>query len=138
MKKITLHRPKESFNKNCSYEILLGKHTLTSLNNGEAKTIEIPEEWSNEPLKAKIQWCGSEKMDLKSITENSKISVSGNKFLNGKMPLFGAIFPLIGLITFNFHVVSKNVGIAIFLLFLFGIIATITIWRNKWLKLKIR
>ncbi len=136
MKKITLHRPKESFNKNCSYEILVGKRTLTELKNGEEKTIEIPTELRNETLKAKIQWCGSEKIELQNLNENEKIIVSGNKFLNKKMPLFGAMFPLIGLMSFNLKIISKNIGIAIIVCVLIGILGTITIWRNKWLNIK--
>jgi hypothetical protein len=136
MKKITLHRPKESFNKNCSYEILVGKRTLTELKNGEEKTIEIPTELRNETLKAKIQWCGSEKIELQNLNENEKIIVSGNKFLNKKMPFFGAMFPLIGLMSFNLKIISKNIGIAIIVCVLIGILGTITIWRNKWLNIK--
>ena len=136
MRKITLHRPKENFNKNCSYEILVGKKYLTELKNGEEKIIEIPSEFKNETLKAKIQWCGSEKMELRNLSENGKIIVSGNKFMNKKMPLFGAMFPLIGLMFFNLKIVPKNIGIGIFVIFLIGIIGTITIWRNKWLNIK--
>jgi hypothetical protein len=136
MKKITLHRPKESFNKNCSYEILVGKKYLTDLKNGEEKTVEIPNEYNAESLKAKIQWCGSEKMDLRNLTGNKKIVVTGNKFLNRKMPLLGAIFPIIGLMFFNLKIVPKNIGIGIFIIFLLAILGTITIWRNKWLNIK--
>ncbi len=136
IKKITLHRPKESFNKNFSYEILVGKKYLTDLKNGEEKTIEIPNELKNESLKAKIQWCGSEKMELRNLTLNKKIVVTGNKFLNRKMPLFGAMFPITGLVFFNLKIVPKNVGIGIFIFFLLAIIGTITIWRNKWLNIK--
>ncbi|WP_299778610.1 hypothetical protein [uncultured Formosa sp.] len=136
MRKITLFRPKENFNKNCSYEILVGKKYLTELKNGEEKIIEIPSEFKNETLKAKIQWCGSEKMELRNLSENGKIIVCGNKFLNKKMPLFGAMFPLIVLMFFNLKIVPKNIGIGIFVIFLFGIIGTITIWRNKWLNIK--
>tara|TARA_R110002096_G_scaffold254130_1_gene447272 strand:+ start:88 stop:504 length:417 start_codon:yes stop_codon:yes gene_type:complete len=136
MKKITLYRPEESFNKNCSYEILVGKKYLTDLKNGEEKTIEIPNEFTAESLKAKIQWCGSEKMELRDLTGNKKIVVTGNKFLNRKMPLFGAMFPLIGLMFFNLKIVPKNVGIGIFIIFLLVILGTITIWRNKWLNIK--
>ena len=136
MKKITLHRPKESFNKNCSYEILVGKKYLTDLKNGEEKTVEIPNEYNAAYLKAKIQWCGSEKMDLRNLTGNKKIVVTGNKFLNRKMPLFGAIFPIIGLIFFNLKIVPKNIGIGIFIIFLLAILGTITIWKNKWLNIK--
>ncbi|MFD0835697.1 hypothetical protein ACFQ0I_07985 [Mariniflexile aquimaris] len=136
MRKITLHRPKENFNKNCSYEILVGKKYLTELKNGEEKIIEIPNDFKNETLKAKIQWCGSEKMELRNLSENGKIIVSGNKFLNKKMSLFGAMSPLIGLMFFNLKIVPKNIGIGIFVIFLIGIIGTITIWKNKWLNIK--
>lgn len=135
MKKITIHRPKESFNKNCSYEILVGKTYLTDLKNGEEKTIEIPHEFNNESLKAKIQWCGSEKIELGDLKKNEKIIVIGNKFLNKKMPLLGAMFPLIELMFFNLKIVSKNVGIGIFIFFIVAIIGTMTIWKNKWLNI---
>jgi hypothetical protein len=32
--------------------------------------------------------------------------------------------------------VPKNIGIGIFIIFLIGIVGTITIWRNKWLNIK--
>ena len=137
MKKITLHRPKESFNKNCSYEIQIGKKTLTELKNGEEKIIEIPVEYENETLKAKIQWCGSEKMELRNLTENDKIIVSGNKFLNKRLPLFGAMFPLTGIMIFSTNnIISKNIGIGILIFFLIGLVGTLTIGKNKWLKLE--
>jgi hypothetical protein len=136
MKKITLHRPKESFNKNCSYKILVGKKYLTDLKNGEEKTIEIPNEFNDEYLKAKILWCGSEKMELRNLTGDKKIVITGNKFLNKKMPLFGSIFPIIGLMFFNLKIVPKNVGIGIFIIFLLALLGTITFWRNKWLNIK--
>ena len=83
-----------------------------------------------------IQWCGSAKWELKHLNENEKIRVSGNNFLNSKLPLFGALFPLIGLVFFDLEVVPKNLGIAVFILFLFGIIGTFTIGRNKWLNIR--
>lgn len=136
MRKITLHRPKESFNKNCSYQILVGKKYLTELKNGEEKIIEIPSELENGTLTAKIHWCGSKKMELPNLSENGKLIVSGNKFLNKKMPLFGAMFPLIGLMFFNLKIVPKNIGIVIFVVFLVVLFGTITIWRNQWLYIK--
>jgi hypothetical protein len=63
-------------------------------------------------------------MELKNISENEKIIVSGNKFLNRKLPLFGAMFPLTGIMIFSTNnIISKNIGIG-----------TLTIERNKWLK----
>lgn len=59
-------------------------------------------------------------MELKNISENEKIIVSGNKFLNRKLPLFGAMFPLTGIMIFSTNnIISKNIGIG-----------TLTIERN--------
>ncbi|WP_066219658.1 hypothetical protein [Formosa haliotis] len=137
MKKITIYRPEERFNTNCTYDILVGNKVLTTIKNGEEKIIEIPDGLENETLKAKIQWCGSKSLELKNISENQKISISGNEFLNKQMPLSGALIPLIGLMVFNLKIFPKNIGIAFFIVFLIGIIGTITVWRNKWLHIKI-
>jgi len=84
------------------------------LKNVEKKVIEIPNGLNNEPLKAQIQWCGSKKTELRNISENEKIIVSGNKFLNRKLPLFGAMFPLTGIMIFiTNNIISKNIGILI-------------------------
>ena len=136
MNKITLHRPEESFNKTCSYKVIVGKKYLTELKNGEQKTIEIPSDLANETLKAKIQWCGSERLELRQLYNSEKIFISGNEFLNRKMLIIGAMFPLIGLMLFNLNIVPKNIGIGVFILFLIGITGTITLWRNKWLNIE--
>lgn len=63
-------------------------------------------------------------MILRNISENEKVMVSGNKFLNRKLPLFGAMFPLTGIMIFSTNnIISKNI-----------VIGTLTIERNKWLK----
>ena len=136
MKNITLVRPRENFNKNCSYEIYIGKKYLTELKNGEKKTVTIPKEFKAESLFAKIQWCGSNKMKLQNLTQHKKIIVSGNKFMSKKMPLFGAMFPLIGLMIYNLKIIPKNLGISFLIICLIGIVGTITLWRNKWLNIK--
>lgn len=136
MKRITIRRPNEKFNKNCSYIIKIGKRTFGELKNGEEKIIEISAEFECESLQVKIQWCGSNKIRLSKVAQNGIILVKGNKFLNRKMPLFGAIFPLIGLMIFNLEIISKNVGVGIFIGFLLGIIGSVTIWRDKWLYIK--
>ena len=60
-----------------------------------------------------------------------------NKFLNRKLPLFGAMFPLTGIMIFSTNnIISKNIGIGILIIFLVGLIGTLTIGKNKWLKLK--
>ena len=134
MKKITLFRPKESFNKNFSYKILVGNRIITELKNGEEKIIEIPDE--NDPIKAKIQWCGSNKMELHDLSENDKIILSGNKFLNKTLLFSGGILPIIGLMMFSYGLISKSLGAGIIVLFVIAMIGTLTIGKNKWLKLE--
>lgn len=137
MRKITLYRPEENCNKNCSYQILVNNHFVTTLKNGEEKIIEVPSQIENSALTAKIQWCGSEKVKLLKVSNNEKIIISGNQFLNKRLPLLGGMFPIIGLIFFNLNLVPKYVGIGVFIVFLIGITGTITIWRHKWLEVNV-
>jgi hypothetical protein len=58
-------------------------------------------------------------MELRNVSENEKIIVSGNKFLNRKFPLFEAMFPLTGIMIFSTNNIAKNIGIG-----------TLTIERN--------
>jgi len=139
MKKITLIRPTESFNKNCSYDIFIGKKKLTELKNGEEKIVEIPKEYENEKIKAKIQWCGSEKKELKSISENGKIIIKGNEFLNKKFMFAIALLPLTGVLMFAYgreNLIIKNIGISLFILLILFSIGIMTIWNDKWIKIE--
>jgi hypothetical protein len=134
MKKIKLYRPIENFNKNCSYEILVNGKKMTELKNGEEKIIEISNEIEKSNLKAKIQWCGSEKLLISESNNIEVVKVTGNKFLNRQMPFVGGLFPLTGIVIFSGNSeLFKNVGIGILILLLFGLIGTLTIWKNKWL-----
>ncbi len=136
MKKITLKRPKESFNRNCSYEILVGKRKLTELKNGEEKVVEIPNELENGEIKAKIQWCGSEKIELNNFSKNEILKVSGNKFLNKKSMYIIALLPLTGVLMFGYgreNPMIKNVGISLFLVLIAFVLGIMTVWKNKWL-----
>lgn len=137
MKKITLFRPNESFNKNFTYEIVVGNTRLTELKNGEEKIIEIPSELESEQIQAKLQWCGSEKIELKNLNENEKVIVNGNEFLNRKMPFLFIIFPITGIVSFtNSEIIPKNISLGILILMIVALVGTLTIGRNKWLKLK--
>lgn len=138
MKEIRLYRPLETFNKNCSYTILIGKQKLTELKNGEETTIKISEELVGRTLQTKIQWCGSKRLKLTDKLENKKIKVKGHKFLNGRLPLLGAIFPLVGIVVFgNNNIIAKNIGIGILLLLFTLLVGILTVGRNKWLIMEI-
>jgi len=137
MKEITIQRPYENFNKYCSYEVFVGKEKLTELKNGEEKIVELSKELENEILKAKIQWCGSNIFPLKDFSPDGIIKVSGNKFLNLKIPFIGSVFPiiLIGIINASNQQI-KYIGSGLIIFLIFFLLGTFTIWRNKWLKIK--
>ena len=137
MKTITFQRPEESFNKHLSYNIFVGEKKLAELKNGEEKTIEIPADLEKEILRAKNRWCGSEDYPISELSETVILKVSGNEFLNKKMPFIGTLFPLIGIIIFssNSQLIS-NIGIGFMVLLILGLIATLTVWKNKWLKVE--
>jgi hypothetical protein len=139
MKKITIIRPKESFNKNCSYEIFIGKKKLTELKNGEEKTVEIPNEYKNKKIKAKILWCGSKKKELKNILGNENIIIRGNEFLNKKSMFIIALLPLIGVLIFGYgreNLIIKNMGITLFIILLLFAVGIMTIWNNQWIRIE--
>lgn len=132
MKKVKLYRPNETFNNNNAYKILVDGEKVAELKNGEEKTIELADDKSC--LKAKTLWCGSKKLIISDSDKVETVKVSGNKFLNKQMPLVGTLFPLTGIVFFSGNnTLLKNIGIGILIILLLGVIATLTIWRNKWL-----
>ncbi|OBX24911.1 hypothetical protein [Gelidibacter algens] len=139
MKKLKLHRPKERFNKNYAYEIFVGNRKLTELKNGEEKVIEISDEFGNETLKAKIQWCGSEKLNLNIFADNESLKVSGSDFLNRKVIWIISILPTTGALMFGYGRESstiKYVGIVLFFSILIFIFWVLIIAKNKWLRIE--
>ncbi|MGM1055910.1 MAG: hypothetical protein ACQEWG_08500, partial [Bacteroidota bacterium] len=134
MKKLTLQRPKERFNKNYSYEIFVGNIKLTELKNGEEKVVEISDELNNEQLRAKIQWCGSEKYDVSELKDNTNLKICGNDFLNRKAIWIIAILPITGALMFGYgrdNLTIKYIGIGLFFsILLFAFWGTV-IAKNK-------
>ena len=92
MKTIAIRRPKESFNKNCIYEILIDGKKLTELKYGEQKTLEIPD--NSKFIKAKLLWTSSKTI---ALNNNKSILVTGDKFLNKMGPFIGGIILLFSL-----------------------------------------
>ena len=134
MKKIRIKRPKERFNKNCSYEVFINDKIITTLRNGDEKIIEIDEKTSDS-LKAKIQWCGSNEIKTDSLKDNESVEISGNVFFNRYLLIFCSLIPIIGiLISQNGEM--KNLGLILIVTVLILIIGTLTIWKNKWIDLK--
>ncbi|HOZ13463.1 MAG TPA: hypothetical protein PLH91_00280 [Tenuifilaceae bacterium] len=139
MKTLKIKRPHENFNKHCTYELFVGKNKIANLKNGEEKSIEIPTELENEQLYAKTHWCGSTKINISNIEPNSTISIIGSEFLNRRMPFIIGLFPVVGIIIFTGNSpLTKNIGIAVLVLLLVFLVGTLTIGRNKWLRVEAR
>jgi hypothetical protein len=135
MKNIKLSRPTEAFNKNCKYAIFINGKKVTDLKNGEEKIIEISSKDEKADLKAKLNWCGSKSIVLSKLDETANMQVIGNKFLNRRMPLIGSLFPITGILIFSVNNEWMNtIGIVILVLLLLGLIGTLTVWKDKWLK----
>jgi hypothetical protein len=136
MRKITVSRPIEEFNKNCSYGIYIGNEKKIELKNGEMKTIEIAS--TSEFISARIHWCGCKKIKFTDAAHEMSFEVRGNKFLNHWLSIF-AITPLFGFsLAINYkNEILRNFGIGSLIILLAFVIATLTIWKNKWLDIKI-
>lgn len=138
MKTLKIKRPQENFNKFCSYDLFVGSDKIAKLKNGEEKSVEISTELENEQLYAKIQWCGSTKINVNSIEPNPTITITGNEFLNRRMPFIIGLFPVVGIIIFTgTSQLTKNIGIGVLILLLVFLVGTLTIGRSKWLRVEV-
>lgn len=136
MKPLKIKRPHENFNKHCTYELFVGKSKVTDLKNGEEKSIEIPAELENEQLQAKTQWCGSAKINVSNLEPNAILTITGSVFLNKRMPFIIGLFPVVGVIIFTgTSQLTKNIGIGVLVLLFVFLVGTLTIGRNKWLRI---
>ena len=140
MKSVTLIRPKDDFNQGISYKIYVGNNLLNELKNGEEKTIEIPSELEEQSLKAEVyKWSGSERIELRSLSDRERLYVKGNKFLNTKTLFIIVFLNFMGILIFGYgkeNIIVKNIGLGLStlsILFIFGIIV---FGRNKWLNIK--
>ena len=137
MKTLKIRRPQENVNKYFSYEIFIGANKIAELKNGEEKNIEVPSHLENDSLYARLLWCGSKKIDLKDFESTNTIIISGSELLNKRIPLLVGLFPIIGIFLFSsLTPLMKLVGIVILSMLLLLLIATLTIGRDKWLKIE--
>jgi len=135
MKRITVKRPNEEFNRNCSYRICIDNKKEIELKYGEEKTIEVDSR--SELLVAKIHWCGSKKIKLTDTVNEAEFEVRANKFLNQKFPVL-AVVPLFAssfALNSGFEIL-KNLGIGLLIALFAFVVAILTIGRNKWLNIK--
>ena len=132
IKKITVKRPIEGFNKKCSYRICIDNEKEIELKYGEEKTIEIDSK--SKWLTAKIHWCGSQKIELLDTVNEVAFEVRGNKFLNQRFPILAVVPLFASSFAMNSdYEMLKNLGIGILIALLAFVIATLTIGKHKWL-----
>lgn len=89
MAKIIINRSAEFSNLLRSIEIYLGETKLGELKNGESKEFEV--EPGKYELRAKIDWCGSNKIDLK-IDNNQTLRYN----LSGTSPFLALYYITFG------------------------------------------
>ena len=107
---------------------------IAELKNGEEKIIEISNS-NSDYLKAKIKWCGSKKIDLKSINENDSLEFKGNTFFNRYLLILSSLIPIIGILIGNYDGM-RNLGAGLIIIVMIILIGSITIWKNNWIKIE--
>lgn len=134
MKQVTIKRPLESLNNNCAYAIIISGNKIAEIRNGETKVIEVND--VSKEIQAKISWCGSNKLNVEN--GENEIEITGNKFFNKWLPFSGSLLVILGLtFTINHEIAQlKTLGIVLMILYVFFLIGTLTIWKNKWLFIK--
>ncbi len=135
MKTITIKRPKESFNKHYAYKIFADNTEVAQIGNDKEININVTDE--QQVLKAKLSFCGSNKINISELDNNATINIYGNVFLNKYSPLAISVI-MIFIILFQYF--TDNNIIKYISLFIASCIFLILIWfltfgRNKWLKL---
>lgn len=131
MKKIILRRPLERVNKNFTYAILIENQKVAEIQNGEEKSIEISKYSNNLQLRAKIHWCGSEKIDLNTIENNQIIIIRSNRFLNRTLPIATMILFLGSILLDNLNIISEVFLYFTFIVYILVIIFTTAFFSNK-------
>jgi hypothetical protein len=134
MKQVTIKRPLESVNNNCFYTIIISGNKIAEIRNGETKVTEVSD--ASEEIQAKINWCGSNKLNIEE-GENT-IEISGNKFFNKWLPFSGSLLVILGMtFTINHDITwLKTLGILLMILYVLFLIGVLTLWKNKWLTIK--
>jgi len=136
MQTLKIRRPKENFNENIDYKILIDGIKVASLKNGEEKLISINE--NSKSIVAKINSGSSENLRIDKISENKIIQVYGNEFMNKYLKYFGLIFPVLGLtfILDHDYELIKLIGKVLFGLAILLVIYILIFMKEKWLILK--
>lgn len=130
---ITIERPQESFSKKLPYTIVQGKTELGTIGNGESLPLKLDPKKGE--LKIKSGWCGSNAINLQSLSSN-KLHIKENKFLFKRFPFLCGSLCILAVIFGNSHSPEKEVAIGVCVFTILCAISLVTIWKDKWLFLR--
>lgn len=132
MSAIILQRHNEYVNSQRSYRIFIDGVAAGNIRNGETKNYPVAA--GRHRVMAKIDWCGSEEIEVDvKEGESVTVAVSGFRFSNWLMPLSSGIIALHFILD-----MTIDFSYLIFLVIpvLLGLIYLVTIGKNKYLRLQ--
>ena len=134
MSKLIIKRTSEWINLARKFGIYIDDKKIGTISHGETKEFEINP--GEHKIKAKIDWCGSQKLEF-NIADNEIKEMEIGGFKNGKtiMPVGFVVMGLLFLITYFLKIESKFFILLAFLVFLYPLYYT-TIGRNKYLTIR--
>jgi len=134
MPTLKIKRSNEFVNYTRNIGIYIDKNKVGKIANGETKEFEIPS--GEHIIKAKIDWCGSNKL-ICQLNENETKTISLSSFNHGKFFILSLVttITLFFILRFCFDIQSNNIFLAV----IFPIILMfyyLTLGRNSYLKIK--
>jgi hypothetical protein len=137
MQTVKIIRPKETFNEDMMYKIIVDDVIIGRIKNGEEKTLTFDE--NGKTLVAEMNSGTSNKIEIQNLSNNQKIEITGNEFMSRYLPYYGPILSFLALIFILEH---EYDNIRMFGKVLFGLGVLVAIYvlifkRRNWLNLKI-
>jgi len=137
MQTIKIRRPKETFNEDIKYKIIVDGAIVGRMKNGEEKTLTISD--NAKTLIAENNSGKSNKIEIENISNDQIIQVTGNEFMNKYLPYYGPIVSFAALIFLLDHEYDniRMFGKALFGLGVLVAVYVLIFRRKNWLKLKV-
>lgn len=133
MKKLTIKRSQEYFNRWYPYQILINGNWATEIGSGETKELMVP---PNAKVSAKLSIVGSKELALlEDQKDNWTLEVKANDRLHRYLIIIGLLFfPLMWLVDSLWDGLAVKIGLtAMAVLLIFSLIALLFIGKKNWL-----
>ncbi|WP_010232578.1 hypothetical protein [Gillisia marina] len=137
MPTVKIVRPKEKFNEDLIYKIIVDDVIIGRIKNGEEKTLTFNK--NGKTLLAEMNSGKSNKIEIGHLKNDQIVEITGNEFMSKYLPYYGPALSFSALIFLLDH---KYENIQMFgkVFFSLGVLIAIYVLifrRKKWLKLKI-